>query len=284
MAGSRHPIQMLWVSGALPWYAVMSINSFLHHRHRVELYAYDPPPNLPQGCVLKDAGQILPRDCVFVYKQGHHKGHLSGFSNWFRYALLARHGGWWSDCDVICVAPFWKIEQDYVFASEDKPPNPASANPNVMFVRTGSTEIMSKCAAYCESRRDDIDHAETGPVLLNDMAHKLELGNRIVGPGVFNPISFSDTGLFLGSSLMLTAKKYSRRVRNLRPIHMSRQTIGVHLYASVLTQCGAVMSSAPDMPPRSFLAQLIRRHCQPQGALPLRQRFDWPTGPEVAAP
>jgi hypothetical protein len=256
---------MLWVSGPLPWYAEASINSFLHHGHRVELYSYDPPPNLPRGCVARNAAQILPPDCIFVYRAGHHHGNLSGFSNWFRYALLARHGGWWSDCDVVCVAPFTDGGKDYVFASEHKPPNPRSVNSNVIFVKHSATPIMLECLSYCEAKRDNIDHAESGPVLLNRLVNAHDLSGHIAGPSVFNPISYDDTNLLLDPTVILTLKKYSRRIRRLRPIHLSGRTLGVHLYASVLTNCGTVMSSADAIPGASFLAQLVRRHCRPRG-------------------
>lgn len=264
MAPGPPAIQMLWVAGALPWYAEASVNSFLSHGHSVELYAYDPPPNLPLGCAVKDAALILPRDRIFVYRAGHHKGHLSGFSNWFRYALLARNGGWWSDCDVICIAPFTDGGKDYVFASEYKSPNPRSVNPNVMFVRCRSAPIMLECESYCEGKGDDIDHAETGPTLLDRMVRRYNLQAMVTKPEVFNPISFDDTNILLDSKVILLLKKYSRRFRRLRSIDLSLRTRSIHLYASVLTNCGTIMSSAAEIPKASFLAGLIRSHGRPQ--------------------
>ena len=261
------PIQMLWVSGNLPWYAIASINSFLHHGHEVVLYAYDAPTNLPKGCAVEDAAQILARRCVFTYRDGHHQGHLSGFSNWFRYALLVRHGGWWSDCDVICVRPFRDGGDEFVFAAEFQGENPLSVNANVIYCRDPDSAVMLDCLAYCEQKKVDIQHAETGPRLLNDRVRKYGLKAHIRHPENFNPVAWNDTGLFFRSPLYVKAVRLSRRLRKLRPVSLSRRTEGVHLYASVLTDCGRQMTMSGDIPRGSLLSQLIEVHCPPWTAM-----------------
>ena len=48
-------------SDVLPIMAVMSINSYLKHGHQFTLWSYLPSyKNLPAGCILKDANEVLP--------------------------------------------------------------------------------------------------------------------------------------------------------------------------------------------------------------------------------
>ena len=88
------------------------------HGHEFELYAYEELRGLPEGCTLRDAGAIQPREQVFRYRDGHGKGSPAGFANLFRYKLLAEKGGWWVDTDVLCLASDLP-EAEVVFAPEE---------------------------------------------------------------------------------------------------------------------------------------------------------------------
>ena len=73
------------------------INSFLTHGFVYELYSYDVPRLVPQRVVLRPAETIVqaPENMASGTDP-------SRFSNWFRYNLLDRLGGWWVDTDVVC--------------------------------------------------------------------------------------------------------------------------------------------------------------------------------------
>src|SRR5262245_48660929 len=77
-------IQMFWHGAPLSRMERLSIASFLHHGHSVDLYVYDEPANVPHGAQLRDAGQILPRSAVFRHKRSRS---LAVFADWFRYRL-----------------------------------------------------------------------------------------------------------------------------------------------------------------------------------------------------
>src|SRR5262249_38674096 len=95
--------QMFWHGAPLSRMERLSIASFLHHGHSVDLYVYDEPANVPHGARLRDAGQILPRSAVFRHKRSRS---LAVFADWFRYRLLLVRGGIWVDADVVCLKPF----------------------------------------------------------------------------------------------------------------------------------------------------------------------------------
>lgn len=92
-------VHMLWVEGELCRLGRLGCASFVAHGYDVQLWSYGGLTNAPGGIKLRDAREILPETRIFRYANGS----LSAFSNLFRYAVLARHGGLWSDTDVICL-------------------------------------------------------------------------------------------------------------------------------------------------------------------------------------
>jgi len=92
----------LWVGARLSPIERICARSFLHHGHEFHLYAYNDIAGVPAGVTVKDAASILPAREVFM----HSIGTYAIFSDWFRWALLYRRGGWWVDMDVVCLRPF----------------------------------------------------------------------------------------------------------------------------------------------------------------------------------
>lgn len=106
-------IQSLWVGSDLSSIEMLCARSFLHHGHELHLYCYEPLNNAPAGVILKDANEVLPASSIYRSRDGR----LSSFSNFFRWTLLNKVGGIWSDMDIICLRPF-DFEDDVIFAYE----------------------------------------------------------------------------------------------------------------------------------------------------------------------
>lgn len=260
---ATHPIQLLWVSGDLPWYARAAIESFARRGHEVVLYTYEPPRDAPPGCRLADAGEILHADNIFGYKSGIVKGYLSGFANWFRYELLLRKGGWWADADMICLAPFDPGPADHLFASVWEPDAPRYVNNNVIFVGRPGSELMAACARRCRERGADIRHAETGPVLLHQMVQQFGMGGLVTPPSAYNPVQYRDIDLFFRSPSRVRLMAASRVLRGLRPVRLGRRSKGLHLYSALLPKdAPQLMRERPDC----LLSRVVRRHAP--GSLP----------------
>lgn len=115
-------INSLWIGEHLSKIEQLTIKSFLHHGHEFHLWLYEPLKSpVPDGVVIKDAGEIIPIEEVFRKKNadpingGVGKGSFgSPFSDLFRYKLLFEEGGWWTDMDVTCLKPF-DIDEPYFF-------------------------------------------------------------------------------------------------------------------------------------------------------------------------
>ena len=95
-------IQSLWIGDPLSKIERLCIQSFLDNGHEFHLYVYDDIGNIPDGVTVKDANEILP--ATFIFRND--VGSFAGFSNWFRYEMLAKCGGMWTDMDMICLKPF----------------------------------------------------------------------------------------------------------------------------------------------------------------------------------
>jgi len=96
-------VQGLWIGESLSPMEQLGIRSFLANGHDFHLYTYQPLECVPSGTVLKDANEILSESSIFTRQTGAGKGSLSGFTNFFRYELLHRRGGWWADRDMVCL-------------------------------------------------------------------------------------------------------------------------------------------------------------------------------------
>jgi hypothetical protein len=206
-----------------------------------------------------DANEILPASSVFTYQRGEMAGHLSGFADWFRYELLHQRGGWWVDTDMICLAPFEEGDGDHVFASVWEPDTPRYVNNNVIFARAPGSAVMAACAERCRERGSDIEHAETGPVLLHETVRRFGLERQVTPPSLYNPIQYRDVELFYRSPLMLRLIGASRRLRGLRPIQLDASSKGLHLYSALLRKTGDAVQLMKDNP-GSFLARVVREH------------------------
>ena len=181
-------IQGLWIGPRLSLLEQLSIKSFLSHGHTYHLYLYQKVDDIPDGAVIRDANDILPRQTIIRYQTGPGKGSYAIFSNLFRYKLLYEHGGFWADLDIICLRPF-EFAADYVFASENTPENHVKVANAVMKAPRGS-ECIKAC--YEEASRTDATTArwgETGPELLASIIRKFQLEDFVMSPTTFAPIN-----------------------------------------------------------------------------------------------
>ncbi len=104
-------IQSLWIGDSLSNFERLCVQSFLDHSHEFHLYAYGEVAGIPSGATVKDGNEILPKELIGTVG----KNRYALFSDWFRFALLAKRGGWWVDMDTVCIRPF-DFTDEIVFA------------------------------------------------------------------------------------------------------------------------------------------------------------------------
>jgi hypothetical protein len=181
-------IQGLWIGESLSAIERLSIASFVANGHEFDLYVYGPISGLPEGGRLRDANEILPRDCVFRYRD---QPSYAGFANFFRYRLLLERGGWWVDLDAVCIRPF-DFEDDFVFSSEHD--RLGRRTPNAAFIKAPPrSAIMSELWDVCQAKDPArLEWGETGSRLLREALPRFGLEANVRESCVFCPIGYSD--------------------------------------------------------------------------------------------
>lgn len=179
------PIQGLWIGPALSMMEQLSITSFLRQGHAYHLYVYDEVAHVPEGVIVKDAGDVLPASMIFQYKN---RQTYAGFSNFFRYKLLLENGGWWADTDVVCLKPF-DFDTAYVFSSE-RYREQVLVSSGLLKVPAGSA-VMEYAWQICLGKdRNDVKWGEIGPRLVDEAVRKFDLEPFIRPVDVFSPVNF----------------------------------------------------------------------------------------------
>ncbi len=108
-------INMLWIGPRLGPLERACMRSVMAAGHSLNLWCYDRADGAPEGTILRDADEILPRESVFSHVQ---TGSFSLFSNLFRHMLLQRGEGIWLDCDVYLLKPI-SLNEGYALGWEE---------------------------------------------------------------------------------------------------------------------------------------------------------------------
>jgi hypothetical protein len=195
----------LWVGSHLRNMEILSLRSFLANGYKVHLWVYSPIKNVPGGVNVLDATEILPETAIFLNKSGSY----ASFADYFRYALLSKHGGLWADIDVIALKPSSSIPKQPFLVSEVseslrlarvaqfaislvKGKRPFISN-NVMFNPAGAEnpliDILLRVSEVFPKR--SIHWQELGPKLVTSMARiYTEHGAMVMPPEFANPIGW----------------------------------------------------------------------------------------------
>jgi hypothetical protein len=182
-------VQSLWVGASLPEIQRLSVQSFLAHGHKYQLYTYGDVDGVPAGATVCDASTILPADSIFCYQEGFGKGSYSAFSNLFRYKLLFERGGWWVDTDLVCLKPLG-FDNPFVFATEYDDDFTLQAA-TCAFKSPARAPFLSYCIDVVLSKdRSTLQWGEIGPRLLDEALTRFELREYLVPVETFNPINF----------------------------------------------------------------------------------------------
>jgi len=264
---SLPPIVSFW-HGELGWLGRVSIASFLEKGYRFSLYAYDEVGPIPEGCELRDASSVVPRDQMFFYKGNRTP---AVFADFFRLKLMEAGAGIWVDCDVYCVRPYEGLG-DYVVGIEDEHSRwhygQAVVN-NAVFRCPAESELLRlllttfepgaipagmpiRRAIEVRLRRllgeklpvQDMQFGATGPWPLNHYLRQLDLFKLAQSRAVFYPIGYDDAARLLTPGLAL-------------PDIVTPETLSVHLWHSALTERGTGRLKAPAA--ESFFAKEIER-------------------------
>ena len=177
------PITSLWV-GTLSPLERMCMKSFLKQGHPFHLYVYEKPEGVPEGVTVKDASEIAPKESIGRFQN------LANFSDFFRYSLLYKHGGWWVDLDMYCIRPFI-FGTPYVFSSQLVIER-TNDEINSGAIRAPQHSAMMR---YCLKRVEKINTLTNewpaiGPALMMDSCRHFQLQRHIKPHPTFCPLHY----------------------------------------------------------------------------------------------
>ena len=168
---------------------------------------------MPEKTILKDAGQILPSNAIFKYKD---YDSYACFSTLFRYKLLFEKGSYWVDTDTICLKPF-KAKSEYVFSSEyiqsseiRNVSRTKRANVGIMKAPPGS-DIMEHCYKKSSAAdKETLKWGENGPLLVEAAIQEFHLQEYVTHPYSFCPINWWEAQNSISSSFLINIKEKTK--------------------------------------------------------------------------
>ena len=182
---SNKIVQTLWIGDSLTKIEQACIKRYIDNNHIVHLYTYGPIKNLPiissdnkEKFIIKDGNEILDKNEIFRYKNGS----VSAFSNLFRFMLLYKKGGYWSDLDLINLKTL-DFANDIVFVSEPTPDYKKNI-PTTCLVKLKKNSIIArKLIDLCYNYKNKIISGEIewglGPKALKMIIEEYNLDNNI---------------------------------------------------------------------------------------------------------
>ncbi|MFN3233071.1 MAG: glycosyltransferase [Alphaproteobacteria bacterium] len=251
-------IKALWIGPEIGAIEQMSLLSFRAAGHPVELFVYEPVRGVPDEITLRDGRDILPEDRIVRHSRS---GSPALFSDFFRFAVVAREGGIWADTDVIALQALG-VGEPYLFGREDHrlincaiyraPPASELAlfladqalNPRRLpgwASRRSLSRVLGGWALGQYRGVADAPWGMYGPELLTAAIRKFGLESWCQDSDVFYPIGTKQVRLFFGPEEAVWSC-------------LAETTRAIHLWRAELKD-----SSAPPFPEGSFMNAMARR-------------------------
>ena len=206
MSSTLPIIQSLWIGDDLTNLEKLCVQSFIDHGHEFHLYTYADIGGIPEGAVVKDGNEILPESAIFKIKGGR----IAPFSDWFRYTMLAKNGGFWVDMDYVCLRPF-DFASDIVFAPD------STGYYNAIIKFPAGHECMTELAAACANtkHREKIRYA-TFYRPLTKAIRRFNLQHHAVPNSTFFPLETDSMSLIfeIGGDGQFGKRTYGMHIAN----------------------------------------------------------------------
>ncbi|HCO54110.1 MAG TPA: hypothetical protein DIT93_03720 [Pelagibacterium sp.] len=232
----------------MSWLERLCITSFIAQGHQFELYSYDCPEVLPEGCKWRDAAEIVPRENIFFYKGDRSP---AVFADYFRLMLMVREAGIWVDCDMLCIRPFSGLSS-YVFGYEVPPgkqPHAGQIN-NAVLRLPKDSDLLKALLGIFDGDSEKIDPVWMPWYRRMEIAVRRMLGQRIglthMQFGATGPFPLTHFARMLGKDgeAMATTVFYPLPYDEVRTMldpgssferYIHPETLGLHLWRMALT-------------------------------------------------
>jgi len=231
----REPMQSLWVGDRLSKLEQLSIRSYQYHGHDYHLYTYGHVEGVPSGVVIKDAAEIVSPYSIKQFRC------IANFSDFFRYCLLFKHGGWWTDTDAVCLRPF-EFTEEHVFSSEalQRENGKLHVNCGTIRVPRGCEMLLEALLRIARTNVATAGWSEIWPQLLQQLVGEFKLQQFVKAPKTFCPVPWWDAALMVKTTFGLN------------------NSYAVHLWNEMWRQNN--LDKDADYPQQSLFEQLKREY------------------------
>mgnify|MGYP000630195813 CR=1 FL=1 len=215
---SPQRVASLWMGSDIGWIESLCLSSFLNRGFQVEVFSYEPVPSLPSEIIRRDAREILP--APFRVGGPDYAGKPTGFSNVFRYELLAKTDAIWVDADMLALQSRIPLRKGFVFAWESQ----SSINGAVLGAPSSSTLLDNLRQKVTSLDLDSVAWGQIGPRLITATVHALDMESFVLPQSAIYPIPWLRAWEFFDPS---------RREEMEEAVSSS---IGVHLWNEVISR------------------------------------------------
>ena len=236
-------VHLFWAYGELSKLEILCLLSYFRNGYDVNLWTYNLLIRVPTGITVRDAKIVFPESRVFTYKSGSY----AAFADLFRYAILMKEGGLWSDTDVICLTPSSEIENsgldEFLVTERTRDNKLVSLNNNLIYLRTPKPGCIVDLALGIADKFqvDRLAWGDCGPRLITTLALTYpKILPVLMGAEFANPIDWEDCP----ASLLAPAKE------------IPKNWAFLHCYNETWKRAGV----SKDSPyPSNSLMQLVER-------------------------
>lgn len=190
---AKNTINYFWIGSRISPLEILSFKSCLKNGMTPILWCYETVENIPQGVILCDANSIITKQRIDYYLIDL-KLPIPNVSDFFRYELLYRNGGIYSDTDIIFIRDLFQVKSEEYFCSTFEYNFGQCVNGCLIKIKKGSAigkflvdEAYERLDSYINTKKD-IDYCEFGPFVVQKCADKFPID--ILGYDVINPISW----------------------------------------------------------------------------------------------
>jgi hypothetical protein len=201
-------INFLWIGDKLQEVCQIGLKSFINQGHECVLWTFGKVEGVPKQVQIADGHEFVPLDVYSKWfgpnaRQPDHKHKsrvVQAFSDYFRYELLYKYGGWWCDTDIICLKPF-EFDEPYVFAWADWPckwmtPELAQIHGRDKSVQSGvlkmpaGNEFLKEVLSDIRPKAQEADHPFWAEWIrcLTQLTPKHNLAKYIQDKPIFDPL------------------------------------------------------------------------------------------------
>ncbi|WP_285056626.1 capsular polysaccharide synthesis protein [Pedobacter ginsengisoli] len=196
MENNNLVVKSLWIDNRIGPLQELCMKSYPAMGHIFHLYTYQKIHNLPPHIVVKDANDIVHKDLIFKDTRNSY----ATFSDLFRIVLLHKAGGWWVDCDTVCLKKL-DFKESFVFATErDGSGRPIVCNAVIKMPKESAfgKKLLDLILATLRSKNAaDICWTEIGAMHMDTVIRRMKLHSFMQPPEAFCPVDFQNFEQFL---------------------------------------------------------------------------------------